>query len=205
MLTGVIDEITDPQRNITLQNRNSSIFQKHYASRYMPDTLIAYRGLKPQSALIRAVSEMSRTIDSRRARKLSLAQKAEVDRHPEMRLLHRRLKLLLQAFSDQKPYIASMKETPLYHHYRQAYQAHLNLKRRLKKALLVKIKERYKKKQSVIDIQRQLKGLPVAEQKSLHLTKHVFAERVGPLIRSSLLPHHLPPRSANDGQQPSMH
>ena len=61
----------------------------------MPNTQAAYRGLKPQTALMRAASGMSRTIDPRRPRKLNLAQQAEVDRHPEVRLLRRRLKSLL--------------------------------------------------------------------------------------------------------------
>ena len=61
----------------------------------MPDTQAAYRGLKPQTALMRAASGMSHTIDLRQPRKLNLAQQAEVDRHPEARLLRRRLKLLL--------------------------------------------------------------------------------------------------------------
>lgn len=178
MLMGVIDEITDAQRNIILQHHNSSVFQKNYASRYMPDIQAAYRGLKPQTALMRAANGMSRKIDPRRPRKLSLAQKAEVDRHPEVRLLRRRLKSLLQTFSDQKRSIVSMRGTPLYNHYRQAYQAHRNLKRRLEKALLTEIKERYKREQPVTDIQRQLKGLPVAEQENLQAAQYVFAERV---------------------------
>ena len=70
MLTGVIGEFTDAQKNIILQHHNSSVSQKNCASRYMPDTQAAYRGLKPQTALMRAVSEMSRTIDSRRPRTL---------------------------------------------------------------------------------------------------------------------------------------
>jgi len=171
-------EITDAQRNIILQHHSSSVFQKNYASRYMPDTQAAYRGLKPQTALMRAASGMSRTIDPRRPRRLNLAQQAEVDRHPEVRLLRRRLKLLLQTFQDQKRSIASAKGTPLYNHYRQAYQAHRNLRRRHEKALLTEVKERYKKEQPVIDIQHQLKGLPVAEQENLQAAEYVFAERV---------------------------
>jgi len=171
-------EITDAQRNIILQHHNSSVFQKNYASRYMPDTHAAYRGLKPQTALMRAASGMIRTIDPRRPRRLNLAQQAEVDRHPEVRLLRRRLKSLLQTFQDQKRSIASAKGTPLYDHYRQAYQAHRNLRRRNEKALLTEVKERYKKEQPVIDIQRQLKGLPVAEEESLQAAEYVFAERV---------------------------
>ncbi|KAL8766093.1 MAG: hypothetical protein Q9194_006371, partial [Teloschistes cf. exilis] len=150
-------EITDAQRNIILQHHNSSVFQKSYASRYMPDTQAAYRGLRSQTALMRA---------------------AEVDRHPEVRLLHRRLKSLLQTFRDQKRSIASMKGTLLYSHYRQTYQALRNLRWRHEKALLTEIKERYKKEQPVIDIQQQLKGLPVAEQEALRAAEYVFAERV---------------------------
>ncbi|KAK3166768.1 hypothetical protein OEA41_009893 [Lepraria neglecta] len=77
--------ITDAQRNIILQHHNSSVFQKNYASRYMPDTQAVYRGLKPQTALMRAASGISRPIDPRRPRKLNLAQQAEADRYPEKR------------------------------------------------------------------------------------------------------------------------
>ncbi|KAL8809508.1 MAG: hypothetical protein Q9223_007917, partial [Gallowayella weberi] len=171
-------EIIDAQRNIILQYHSSSVFQKNYASRYMPDTQAAYRGLKPQTALMRAASGMSRTIDPRRPRKLNLAQQAEVDCHPEVRLLHRRLKSLLQIFQKQKRSIASTKGTLLYHRYRQAYQAHRNLRRRHEKALLTEVKERYKKEQPVIDIQRQLEGLPVVQQEALRAARYVFAERV---------------------------
>ena len=136
-------EITDAQWNIILQHHSSSVFQKNYASRYMPDTQAAYRGLKPQTALMRVASGMSRTIDPRRPRKLTLAQQAEVDRHPDVRLLSRRLKLIRQTLRDQRRSINSAKGTPLYKDYRQAYQAHRNLKRRYIKALLKEIKERY--------------------------------------------------------------
>ncbi len=129
----------------------------------MLDTQIVYRDLKSQIALMRAASEMSRTIDSRRSRKLNLAQQAKVDRHSKVRLLRRRLKFLLQTFQDQKRSIVVAKGTPLYDQYRQIYQAHRNLRRRHEKTLLIEIKKRYKKKQLMIDIQRQLKGLLVAE------------------------------------------
>ena len=144
----------------------------------MVDTQAAYRGLKPQTALMRAASGMSRTIDPRRPRKLNLAQQAEFDRYPDVRLLRRRLKSLLQTFQDQKRSIASAKGTLLYDHYRQAYQAHRNLRRRHEKALLTKVKERYKKEQSMIDIQRQLKGLPMPAQEALQIAEYVFEERV---------------------------
>lgn len=82
-----------------------------------------------------------------------------------------------------------MKGTPLHHHYQQAYRAHRNLKRRLEKALLVKVKERYKIEQPVIDIQRQLKGLPVAERvraiNTLFTFAHIIYRRGVPTAGSS--------------------
>ena len=171
-------EITEAQRNIILQHHNSFVFQKNYASRYMLDTQAAYRDLKSQIALMRVASGMSRTIDSRRSRKLNLAQQVEVTRYSNVRLSRRRLRSLLQTFRDQKRSIVSTKGILIYDHYRQTYQAHRNLKRRHEKALLTKVKERYKKEQLVIDIQRQLKGLSIAEQEAFQATEYVFEERI---------------------------
>ena len=70
-----------------------------------------------------------------------------------------------------------MKGTPLYDDYWQAYQAHHNLKWQHEKALLADVKERYKKEQPVIDIQQQLKGLPVAEQEAFQAAEYVFVKR----------------------------
>ena len=144
-----------------------------WVSRYIPDTQAAYRGLKPQTVLMRAASEMSRTIDPRRPRKLNLAQQIEVDRHPEVRLLGQRLKLLQRIFQDRKRSIASAKGTPLYDQYRRVYQAHRNLRRRHEKALLTEVKERYKKEQPVIDIQRHLNSIRPAPYVYMHLKQRL--------------------------------
>ena len=136
----------------------------------MPDTQAAYRGLKPQTALIRAAGKISRTIEPRRPRKLTPAQQAEVDRYPEVRLLQR--------IRDQKRSVAGGRGTLSYEQYQRAYWAYRNSRRRRKKAFLIEVKKRYKKEQPVIDIQRQLKGLPVAEQKAMQTARYVFVERV---------------------------
>ena len=152
-------EITNAQRNIILQHHNFFVFQKNYVSRYMFNTQVVYRNLKSQTVLMRVVNEMSRIIDFRRSKKLNLAQQTEIDRYSNVKLLRRKLRSLLQTFKNQKRFIVSLKKTFLYDYYRQAYQAHRNLKRRYEKILLTKIKERYKKNQSIIDIQQQLKKL----------------------------------------------
>lgn len=144
----------------------------------MPDTHAAYRGLEPQTALMRAASGMSRTIDRRRPRRLTAAQHAEVNRHPEVRLLRRRLQSLRQWFADQKRTIASMKGTPIYDEYQEAYRAHRNIRRRHEEARLKEVKANYKTEQPVLDIQRQLRGLPIAEQDRMEAEDHIFVERV---------------------------
>ena len=171
--------ISESQRNLILQHHNSTVFQNRYLSRYITaDTQAAYRGLEPQTALMRAASGMSRTIDPRRPRKLTVAEQEDVDRHPEVRLLRRRRQSLRKFFKDRKRSIASMKGTSVYKEYQTAYHAHPNEKRRQEKALLKEVRARYKGDQPVIDIQRQLTGLPMAEQETMKAEEYIFVGRV---------------------------
>ncbi len=144
----------------------------------MPDTQAAYRGLEPQIALMRAASGLSRTIDPRRPRRLTTAQQAEVRRHPEIDLLHKKLQALRKIFRDHKRSIKTMKGTPLHHVYQETYQIHRNAIRRHEQAFLKEVIARYKVEQPIIDIQRQLRGLPMVEEKEVRTEDYVFVERV---------------------------
>lgn len=121
---------------------------------------------------------MSRTIDRRRPRKLNDAQRAEVDRHPEVRLLRRRQKEMFKSIRHQYGPIASMKGTPVYDKYQQVSRDHRNMKRRHEEALLKEVIAKYKREQPVIDIQRQLKGLPVADKETVQVENYAFIDRV---------------------------
>jgi len=83
-----------------------------------------------------------------------------------------------KVFQDQKGSIVSTKGTPVYEEYQRAYRAHRNQKRRLEESLLKEVKARYKREQPVIDIQRQLKGLPVVDEETIETAAYVFVERV---------------------------
>ena len=120
---------------------------------------------------------MSRTIDPRRPRRLTNAQRAEVQRYLEIKLLHRRLRSLQKIFRDRKRSIASMKGTSLHHQYQNTYRTYRKVQRRYKAAFLKEVRARYKVEQPVIDIQRQLKGLPVAEEKEKKAEDYLFVER----------------------------
>lgn len=65
----------------------------------------------------------------------------------------------------------------MYNDYQQAYHDYCNTKRWDEKALLEKVVARYKKKQLVFDIQWQLKGLPVVEEKTIQTEEYAFIER----------------------------
>lgn len=66
----------------------------------------------------------------------------------------------------------------MYDDYQQAYYNHCNIKQRHKKTLLKEVIARYKKEQSVLDIQRQLKGLPVVEEKIIQAKEYVFIKHL---------------------------
>lgn len=144
----------------------------------MFNTQIAYRNLKSQTILMRIANEINRIIDFRRSKKLNFAQQIEIDRYSNVKFLRRKVKSLLQIFQDQKRFIVNVKKTFLYDYYRQVYQAHRNLKRRHEKTFLMKVKKKYKKKQSIIDIQRQLKKLSMTKQKAFQTVEYVFEKRI---------------------------
>ncbi|KAI4209059.1 MAG: hypothetical protein LQ351_007980, partial [Letrouitia transgressa] len=65
----------DAVRNLALDHANSMIFHRNYLSRMIRyDTQAAYRGTASRAALIIASHRMSRIIDPRRPRRLSLQQ-----------------------------------------------------------------------------------------------------------------------------------
>lgn len=71
-----------------------------------------------------------------------------------------------------------MKGTSAYNKYQKVYQAHRNMKRRQEEVLLQEVKARYKREEPVLDIQRQLKGLPSVELETAQAEDYVFEKRV---------------------------
>ena len=102
----------------------------------------------------------------------------ELGRHSEVKLLHRRLRSLGKIFRDGKRSIASARGTSFHHEYQKAYPSHRNTLRGHEEAFLKEFRARYKVKQPVIDIQRQLKGLPLANKRGMK-AEYFFVERAG--------------------------
>jgi len=149
--------VSDSQRNLILQHASSAVFQHSYLSRYITaDTQAAFRGLEPQTALMRAASSMSRTIDPRRPTELSEEQQAQVRRHPEIKLLRRTRDCLKTKMRARYGHTTRAKGLDIYVAY---HNTRLQLERRkkaIRKAMLAESKQLFRKCQPAADIARQL-------------------------------------------------
>lgn len=146
-----------------MQHSKSDVFQRHYLPRYISaDTQAAYRGMAPQSAVMRAVSGMRRSIDPRRPRKLTAEQSAGIKRHPRVVELYDRKSEIIRDLTK-----ATRKKTSLAvisrlrSAKRNATLAYQKEKRRQREALLENIKKEFDRDQAVADIQNQLHNRPV--------------------------------------------
>ncbi|KAK3669751.1 hypothetical protein LTR78_010379 [Recurvomyces mirabilis] len=151
--------ISDPQRNLILQHSSSAVFQHNYLSRYITqDTQAAYRGLEPQTALIRAASGMSRSIDPQRPRSMTDDQLANVIRHPEVILARRIRDRWAKHARAQYTTIARSKGTSAHEAYQHAQRAYMRAKRDARKAMVQQVNTRYREEQPVAEILWQLKS-----------------------------------------------
>ncbi|GIZ48168.1 hypothetical protein CKM354_001124100 [Cercospora kikuchii] len=151
--------ISDSQRNLILQHSSSAVFQHNYLSRYITqDTQAAYRGLEPQTAIIRAASGMSRSIDPCRPQSLNEQQVAQMRKHPEVVLARRiRDRLANQARACHTT-INRSRGTREYTEYRHAQREYLHTKRVVHKLTLKQVQTRYQEEQPIDDILWQLRG-----------------------------------------------
>ncbi|KAJ9646989.1 hypothetical protein H2199_001975 [Coniosporium tulheliwenetii] len=172
--------ISDSQRNLILQHSSSQVFQHNYLSRHITaDTQAAYRGLPPQVTVMRAATGMSRTIDKRRPRALTPEQVREAHRHLEVQNLFRIKEDLKTQIKSRGRTISSFQGTKIHDEYKKAQRAYLSEFEYQKKALLSEVKRRYRKEQPVTDIQRQIHGPQVQEEKDVgDERKHLLPERV---------------------------
>jgi Protein of unknown function (DUF3435) len=153
--------VSDSQRNLIMLHSDTRTFLKHYLSRRIEtDVRSIYRGLEPQTEIMRAATRMSRWIDTRRPRELTMEQKACVERDPEVQELIRRrdfLKRLLVGPMEQ------YKGTPEYHKLQKSKQDVINAKKRRAYTIRKEARQDFDDEQAVIDIERQLSGGAVDE------------------------------------------
>jgi len=165
--------VSDSQRNLILQHASSAVFQHSYLSRYITaDTQAAFRGLEPQTALMRAASSMSRTIDPRRPTELSEDQQAQVGRHPEIKLLRRTRDCLKRKIHAEYGHTTRAKGLPIYIAYNNTRLELERRKKAIRKAMLAESKRLFRKCQPAADIARQLgSGAALDPAAAMHITE----------------------------------
>ncbi|CZS92472.1 uncharacterized protein RAG0_03051 [Rhynchosporium agropyri] len=146
-------DVSDSLQNKILQHASIGTFLKHYLNHINVDLQGVYRRRDAQKDLVRFACSMSRSIDPRRPRKLTLEQTASINDLPYILKLRERVNNLY------KVPIGSRKDDRL----QKATKRLFNEKQRERRALLKDIKERYKSEQPMKDSERQLSGMVVDE------------------------------------------
>ncbi|CAJ2508763.1 Uu.00g137890.m01.CDS01 [Anthostomella pinea] len=124
--------------NLTLDHANSTPFQKHYLGRAVrADMWGILCGQKPQQALLKQSCSIGHSMSKRRPVDLTPEQAVSVNTDPNVRRLIRQLKNLRLGTKQQI----------------DAQQELRNLKQRLKKLLLQKIREDWTDEQAIDDIE----------------------------------------------------
>ncbi|KAJ5751309.1 hypothetical protein N7533_008337 [Penicillium manginii] len=78
------DAVSEAQQNLIMKHADSRTFLNHYLPRHVDtDMQNVMNGRQPNKSLMRAITRMSRWIDTRRPRHLTPAQRASIREHPE--------------------------------------------------------------------------------------------------------------------------
>ncbi|KAH9903876.1 C2H2 finger domain protein [Xylariomycetidae sp. FL2044] len=136
-------DVSEALRNLTLDHANSTPFQKHYLGRAVcADLWGILRGQKPQQALLKQSCSIGHSMSKRRPVDLTPEQATSVNNDPNVKRLTKQLKSLRLGTKQQM----------------DTQQELRNLKQRLKRLLLQKIREDWTDEQAVDDIEHQLQG-----------------------------------------------
>lgn len=125
-------------------------------------------GVDPDEELSRAVTRMSRWIDKRRPRILSDAEKASVEKDPE-------LQSAIQWHAELEDRYARSNDPTLRALLEQQERGVENTRRRLREKRRKEIRRDFSRKQAVIDIERQLTGGAVNDEPAREVLRKEFA------------------------------
>jgi hypothetical protein len=146
--------VTNALQNIMLQHASVDTFIKHYLPRRSGDIRAIVSGYEPQKDLMRAASRMTRWIDPGRPHALTVEQSRSVDKDRRLRQL-----LELRARWNHRYKGAATKQPG----YRSLGSAIVNLRQRLRAALLKQLREKWDTEHPVNEVELQLAGLKFCE------------------------------------------
>ncbi|KAB8213417.1 C2H2 finger domain protein [Aspergillus novoparasiticus] len=160
--------VSEAQRNVIMAHASSRTFIKHYRPRRHTGLQEVMCGVDPDEELSRAVTRMSRWIDKRRPRILSDAEKASVEKDPE-------LQSAIQWHAELEDRYARSNDPTLRALLEQQERGVENTRRRLREKRRKEIRRDFSRKQAVIDIERQLTGGAVNDEPAREVLRKEFA------------------------------
>lgn len=160
--------MSEAQRNVIITHASSRTFIKHYRLRRHTGLQEVMCGVDPDEELSRAVTRMSRWIDKRRPRILSDAEKASVEKDPE-------LQSAIQWHAELEDRYARSNDPTLRALLEQQERGVENTRRRLREKRRKEIRRDFSRKQAVIDIERQLTGGAVNDEPAREVLRKEFA------------------------------
>lgn len=151
-----------------MAHASSRTFINHYRPRRHTGLQEIMCGLNPNEELSRAVTRMSRWIDRRRPRYLNDAERASVEKDPELQSAIRwQAELESSCAQSDDPALPMMLD-------RQMRNVN-NTRRRLQEKRRKEIRQGFSRKQAVIDIERQLTGGAIDDEPAREVLRKEFA------------------------------
>lgn len=142
--------MSDALQNMMLQHASIDTFIKHYLPRRSADVRAIVSGYEPQKDLMRAAGRMTRWIDPNRPHTLTVEQSQSVDKG------HRLRQLLAQPAKWNRRYKGRATKQPGYS--RLSCEI-VNLRQRLRAALLKQLRDTWDTEHPVNEVELQLSGL----------------------------------------------
>ncbi|KAI9769856.1 MAG: hypothetical protein M1840_003850 [Geoglossum simile] len=148
-------DVSDALQNMMLQHANIDTFIKHYLPRRVTaDVWAIVSGYEPQKDLMRAACRMTRWIDPNRPQNLTREQSQSVDKH------HRLRQLLAQRARWNCRFKGAATKQP---RYGSLSSDIVNLRQRLRAALLKKLRDQWDVENPVNEVELQLSGLKFSD------------------------------------------
>lgn len=167
------DSVSEAQQNLIMKHADRT-FLNHYLPRHVDtDMQNVMNGRQSNKSLMRAITRMSRWIDTRRPRHLTPEQRASIREHPEyveaVRRLDEQAELCIYDPSEQM----QLRRDRL-------AREKLNTFGRLERALRQKVRKEFDRKQANLDIERQLSGAAIdnEEAKNVLRTDSMLSEQI---------------------------
>ncbi|KAL4935325.1 hypothetical protein BDV06DRAFT_228932 [Aspergillus oleicola] len=160
--------VSEAQRNVIMAHASSRTFIKHYRPRRHAGLQEVMCGLDPDVEFSRAVSRVSRWINRRRPRYLTDADRASVEKDPQLQAaICWQVELEMHCNNSDEPTLLVLLN--------DQERKVRNLRRSLQEKRQKDIRQDFSRKQAVLDIERQLAGSAVNNEVAREVLQKDFA------------------------------